>query len=60
MESDTDLLYIAFERDSIDECVKAQLEEELNTEKWNWFCSEDADTLVEFRGEFIARKQYDR
>ena len=28
--------------------------------KWNWFCSEDVDTLVEFRGEFITKQQHDR
>ena len=49
MEIDTDSLYIAFARDTIDECVKPHLKEEWNTEKWNWFCSEDTETLVEFR-----------
>ena len=60
METDTDSLYIAFARDTIDECVKPHLQDEWNTEKWNWFCSEDTETLVEFRGEFITKKQYDR
>ena len=55
METDTDSLYIAFARDTIDECVKPELKEQWNTEKWNWFCSEDVDTLVEFRGEFINK-----
>ena len=40
--------------------MKPHLKEEWNTEKWNWFCSEDTETLVEFRGEFITKKQYDR
>ena len=55
----TDSLCIAFARDTIDECVKPELKEQWNTEKCNWFCSEDVDTLVEFRGEFITKKQYD-
>ena len=59
MVTDTDSLYIAFARDTIDECVKPELKEQWNTEKWNWFCSEDVDTLVEFRGGFITKKQYD-
>ena len=32
-------------------------DEEWNTEKWNWFCSEDTETLPAFRGEFITKKQ---
>ena len=60
METDTDSLYIAFARDSIDDCVKPHLRDEWNTEKWNWFCSEDTETLVEFRGQLITKKQHDR
>ena len=60
METDTDSLYIAFAKDSIDDCVKPHLRDEWNTEKWNWFCSEDTETLVEFRGQLITKKQHDR
>ena len=59
METDTDSLYIAFARDTIDECVKPELKEQWNMERWNWFCSEDVDTPVEFRGEFITKQQHD-
>ena len=36
------------------------MRDEWNTEKWNWFCSEDTETFVEFRGEFITKQQHDR
>jgi hypothetical protein len=60
METDTDSLYIAFAKDTIDECVKPHLKEQWETEKWNWFCSEDTETYVEFRGESITKKEHDR
>ena len=34
MEMDTDSLYIAFAKDTIDECVKEELKEEWKTEKY--------------------------
>ena len=37
MEMDTDSLYIAFAKPTIDECVKPLLREEWMREKWNWF-----------------------
>ena len=54
METDTDSLYMAFAKDSIDECVKSHLRDEWNKERWNWFCSKDIVTLVEFRGQLIT------
>ena len=41
MEMDTDSIYLALARDSIDECVKSGLEEEWNVKKLEWFSSED-------------------
>ena len=60
MEMDTDSIYLALARDSIDECVKSGLEEEWNVKKLEWFSSEDTQELVEFRGEHITRKQHDK
>ena len=52
METDTDSLYIAFARKTIDECVKPELRKEWNVEKWNFFSSEDEDTIINFQGYF--------
>merc|ERR1739841_272629 len=41
METDTDSLYIAFARDTIDECVKPHLRDEWNTEKKRLSSSEE-------------------
>ena len=56
---DTDSLYIAFARDTIDECVKPNLEEEWKKEKYKWFASEDTKCTINFRGARITWKQYD-
>ena len=60
MEMDTDSLYIAFARDTIDECVKPELKVEWETEKWEWFCSENTTELVSFRDTQITLKQFDK
>ena len=60
MECDTDSLYIAFARESIDECVKPELKENWKTEKWKWFVSKDKDTMIEFDGNMIPLAQYDK
>ncbi len=59
MECDTDSLYIAFARDTIDECVKAELKDEWKRVKWDFFSSED-DTPFDFNGHEIPFKQYDK
>ena len=59
METDTDSLYIAFARDTIDECVKPELKAEWDQEKWTFFTSED-ETLVNFNGHTITQKQYEK
>ena len=60
MEMDTDSLYIAFARDTIDECVKPELQEKWKTVKYDWFCSEDSCTTVPFRDTHVTLKQFDR
>ena len=59
METDTDSLYIAFARETMEECVKPELREDFNNEKWKFFASED-ETLINFNGHSITRKQYDK
>ena len=60
MEMDTDSLYIAFARDTIDECVKPNLQEEWKKEKYKWFASDDTKCKFNFKGEQITWKQYDK
>ena len=60
MEMDTDSLYAAFARPTIDECVKPEMRELWKDEKWKWFCLEDETRDVEFRGSMITRKEHDR
>ena len=59
MEMDTDSLYIAFARDTIDECVKPEKQQEWMSEKWKWFSSEDSEEKVDFEGNMISRAQFD-
>ena len=59
MECDTDSLYIAFARETIDECVKPELKEEWDTEKHNFFSSTD-DSDFKFGGENIPFSQWDK
>ena len=48
MECDTDSLYVAFSRDNIDECAKPEMRERWQSEKWEWFSSEDESTIIFF------------
>ena len=59
MECDTDSLYIAFARSSIDECVKPNLKKEWEIEKKRFFSSQD-ESLIEFEGKLIPKKQYEK
>ena len=60
MEMDTDSLYIAFARDTIDECGKPDLRDQWNTEKWKWFCYEDTTSSIEFDEQIVTFKQWDK
>ena len=59
MECDTDSLYIAFARDTIDECVKPELWNDWIKQKWDYFSSDDT-TLIDFEGSSIPFKQWDK
>ena len=59
MECDADSLYIAFAKETIDECVKPELRDEWDRVKYNFFSS-DSRELVEFEGRTIPFKQYDK
>ena len=59
MQCDTDSLYIAFARDSIDDCVKPHLREEWNTEKLKFFSSQDTSPR-EFAGKIISNAQFEK
>ena len=60
MEMDTDSLYIAFARENIDDCVKPELREKWETEKWVWFSSKDEETKIDFDGYVITKAQWDK
>ena len=60
MECDTDSLYIAFARESIDECVQPDLLEEWYSEKYKWFSSEDKNSSVDFEGTYVPFNQFDK
>ena len=60
MEMDTDSLYIAFARDTNDECVKLEMKEVWLSKKWKWFSSEDNDTKCNFEGHTIMFAQWDK
>ena len=59
MECDTDSLYCALARDTVDECVKPELMEEWKREKYNFFSSDDP-TEIDFAGVKIPFSQYDK
>ena len=59
MECDTDSLYIAFARKSIDDCVKPHLKEEWKIEKYKWLSSQDT-SLREFGGKVITNAQFEK
>ena len=58
LQMDTDSLYIAFARDTIDDCVKPNLRKQWEIEKLNFFTSTDK-TPVEFEGRMIPFSQWD-
>ena len=60
MEMDTDYLYIAFAKKTIDECVKPELRDEWEKEKGIWFSSSDTTKTVHFEGQDISYAQWDR
>ena len=57
MECDTDSLYIAIARPTLDDCVKPELKEEWNSKKYE-FLADDSEDLMDFNGHTITRKQY--
>ena len=59
METDTDSLYIAIARSSIDECVRPEKRQDWVRKKYDYFAS-DSEELVEFDGRKISRKQYEK
>ena len=60
MECDTDSLYIAFARDTIDECVKPELKELWKREKWNYFSNSEDKSEREFEGRNVPYCQLDK
>ena len=60
MECDTDSLYIAFARETIDESVKPEMGERWKVEKWKWFSSEEKKCKLNFEGNLIPFAQYDK
>ena len=60
MECDTDSLYIAFARDTIDECVKPEYKEQWYQEKWNYFSNSQDKTEIDFEGMKIPFNQWDK
>ena len=59
MQTDTDSLYIAIAKDSIDECVMPHKLESWNKTKYDYFSS-DSEELMTFEGEKITKKQYEK
>ena len=59
MECDTDSLYLALAKDTIDECVKPDLKKEWDKMTHKFFAS-DSNEPKEFAGETIPLKQYDK
>ena len=59
MECDTDSLYLALAKDTLDECVKPELKEEWDRVKHKFFAS-DSNEPVEFAGKTIPLRQYDK
>ena len=59
IECDTDSLYIAFAKDTIDECVKPELKDEWDKVKYDFFSSVSNEP-IEFGGKTIPFKLYDK
>ena len=56
---DTDSMYLALARDSLDDCVKPELKEKWAQEKWKFLTLQD-NTPMQFGEHTITRKQYDK
>ena len=59
METDTDSLYIAISKDTIDECVRPDKLDDWKKRKYEYFAS-DSEELRNFEGQEISEKQYDK
>ena len=59
METDTDSLYIAISKDTIDECVRPDKLDDWKKRKYEYFAS-DSEEPVTFEGVEISEKQYDK
>ena len=59
MAMDTDSLYLAIAKNTLDECVKRKLRAEWRIEKEKWFSSSD-DREIDFEGFKIPFKQWDK
>ena len=59
MMIDTDSMYLALARDSLDDCVKPELKEKWAQEKWKFLTLQD-NTPMQFGEHTITRKQYDK
>ena len=59
METDTDSLYVAISKDTLDECVRPDKLEDWNKRKYDYFAS-DSEELMTFEGHEISRRQYDK
>ena len=59
MECDTDSLYIAIARDTLEECVKPELIKEFHRVKNEFLASQD-ETPIKFKEHYIPRKQYEK
>ena len=59
LETDTDSLYIAFARETLEECVK---QDKMNSwrEKKDLFFASNDETLIQFNGQEIPLKTYDK
>ena len=57
--TDTDSLYLAISEENLDQCVKPELKHEWEIEKSKFLTSDD-ETLMEFDGRMITRKQFDK
>ena len=59
MECDTDSLYIAISRDTLDDCVKDELKDDWKIRKYDFLASDSLES-VEFNGRFITKKAYEK
>ena len=59
METDTDSLYLALARESIDECVRTDRLDSWWAKKHEYFTS-DSEQIIEFKGHQMTKKAYDK